>query len=68
MVAKSSSLNSIILFLIYVALALTVIWQRPAISEMTGLSSSTILGIAVIGFLAIALGSALMRRKKSDQS
>ena len=68
MAAKPSTLNSLILFLIYVALALTVIWQRPAISEMTGLSSGAITGIAVVGFLAIALGSILMRRKNSNET
>jgi LPXTG-motif cell wall-anchored protein len=68
MAAKPFNLNNVILFLIYIALALTVVWLRPTISDMTGLSSSTILGIAVVAFLAIALGSILLRRKKSNES
>ena len=59
------NLNNIILILIYIALALTVLRYRPAISEFTGLSQDAILGIAVVIFLAIALGSILIRRKKN---
>jgi LPXTG-motif cell wall-anchored protein len=65
---KGQSLNNIILFLIYVALALTVVWLRPTIAEKTGLSQNSILGIAIVIFLAIAIGSAVMRRKKSHTS
>ena len=68
MAVKRLELGNIILLLIYVALALTVVWLRPLIAGFTGLSQSAILGIAVVVFLAIALGSMLVRRKKSKET
>ena len=65
MAAKRFNLNSVILLLIYVALALTVLRWRPELSEMTGLSQGLIAGIAVGIFLAIAIGSLVLRRKKN---
>jgi hypothetical protein len=68
MAAKRLELGNIILLLVYVALALTVVWLRPLIAEFSGLSQRAILGIAVVVFLAIALGSMLVRRKKSKET
>ena len=64
MAAKRLDLGGVIVFLIYVAIALTVLWLRPAISEFTGLPQGTILWIAVGAFLAVAIGSMGMRRKR----
>jgi hypothetical protein len=58
-------LNSAILFLIYVAAALTLVRYRVEIAAATGIPMNVIVGAAIAAFLAITFASMYLRRKKN---